>query len=360
MNKNFKHILFSLIIFAFIIIIFEFGIRVLVDSKKDFLFQTKDQLDFYKKYLNRLNHMRDSYNHPKKPHNYLFNFLYQSANKEKELTTILLQGDSQTEQLNNLKKEFISDIIPERVNVINAGTTSFSPSLMSVQFDILVNDFNIRPNIVVAIIDATDLADENCRYKNLIEIRDNKIFKVHKIKNRGEIYFYENNLLLSEINLSNFPKIIYFPKIVYHLIKYSFKSISTCKYNVTRESLINKNIQDQEYFKNILNKYIDNLTDYDFVEKVFIVSFPHIQHYDEKYYGVKYQTKISDLINSLNLNDDKVEHIDFFKNQIFDKHDNDLFDFYLKGDQASHLTKKGMKLFFKEFFERINYYLNIK
>ena len=103
MNKNFKYILFSLIIFTFIIIIFEFGIRALVYSKKDYLFKNQDQLNFYKKYLNRLNHMRDSYYNPKKPHNYLYNFLYKSVDEKKGFT-ILLQGDSQTEGFNKLKK----------------------------------------------------------------------------------------------------------------------------------------------------------------------------------------------------------------------------------------------------------------
>ena len=37
---------------------------------------------------------------------------------------------------------------------------------MNLQIDILEKDFKIKPDIVVAYIDQTDIGDENCRYKN--------------------------------------------------------------------------------------------------------------------------------------------------------------------------------------------------
>ena len=38
---------------------------------------------------------------------------------------------------------------------------------MMVQYATLENDFNIKPSIVVAYIDQTDIGDEICRYKDL-------------------------------------------------------------------------------------------------------------------------------------------------------------------------------------------------
>ena len=58
---------------------------------------------------------------------------------------------------------------------INAGVTSYSPTLMRLQMDFLEKDFGIKPNIVVAYIDQTDLGDENCRYK------DSRIFIKNKL-----------------------------------------------------------------------------------------------------------------------------------------------------------------------------------
>ena len=75
MFKNYKNILFSLITFLTIILLIELGIRILIEFKKHHLFQTEQNLNFYKKYINSLNHMRDASNNPKNAHNYLFNYL---------------------------------------------------------------------------------------------------------------------------------------------------------------------------------------------------------------------------------------------------------------------------------------------
>ena len=71
----------------------------------------------------------------------------------------------------NKLKQFTSE---KDINIINAGTSSFSPSLMSVQYKILQNEFDIYPSILVVHIDQTDLGDEFCRYKDR-KIYDKKI-----------------------------------------------------------------------------------------------------------------------------------------------------------------------------------------
>ncbi len=48
------------------------------------------------------------------------------------------------------------------IGLINAGVGSFSPSLMQIQYGILEEDFNIKPNVVIAYIDQTDIGDELC------------------------------------------------------------------------------------------------------------------------------------------------------------------------------------------------------
>ncbi len=353
MLKNYKNFIFSLIIFLFFVIIFEIGVRILIQFKKQHLFQKEQSLNFYKNYTNSLNHMRDASNNPDKAYNYLFNYLHKTSDEKNKYNTILLQGDSQTESLNSLNKNNLKEIIKGKTNIINAGTTSFSPSLMSVQFDILVKDFKIKPNIVIAIIDSTDIGDENCRYKELIEIKYNKITKVQKVKNRGEFYFYENNFLFSEIYLSKFPKVIFIPKIIKHFIKYNLNTVSKCKFNIIQNYLIEKKNSEQEYFKFILEKYISNVTSYDFVEKIYIVSFPHIQHFDKKYHGIKYNVNVGDLISSIEFNNYKVTHLNFFEENIFQKYKSNLFEIYLKDDPASHFTRKGLIIFFREIMDKI-------
>ena len=63
---------------------------------------------------------------------------------------------------NYLKKESNKN----NLGLINAGISSYSPSPMSIQLFILRKDFNIFPNIIIAIIDQTDIADEIYRYNN--------------------------------------------------------------------------------------------------------------------------------------------------------------------------------------------------
>ena len=51
------------------------------------------------------------------------------------------------------------------MNYINAGISSYSPTLMTIQYKILKNDFKINPDYVVVHIDQTDFGDDVCRYK---------------------------------------------------------------------------------------------------------------------------------------------------------------------------------------------------
>ena len=45
---------------------------------------------------------------------------------------------------------------------------------MTVQFQILKENFNISPSVVIAIIDQTDIGDELCRYRSKIKFDNNK------------------------------------------------------------------------------------------------------------------------------------------------------------------------------------------
>ena len=56
-----------------------------------------------------------------------------------------------------------------------AGTSSYSPSLMSAQLNAIRSQFGELPETIVAIIDQTDLGDELCRYKDLRDIINGKV-----------------------------------------------------------------------------------------------------------------------------------------------------------------------------------------
>lgn len=342
MKKNIYLFITSILFF---LILTEIGIRYLISIKKDFLFKSYNHLNFYKKYVNHLNHLRDTIIHPNDPKEYLFNYVNKLDDQNK---TILFQGDSRSEQINNLDSKFFSNF---NFNIISGGTSSFSPSHMSVQLDLLVNDFNIRPNIIVTLIDPTDLGDEMCRYKDKVVFENNKIKKIKKSELKGDFYFYNNIFLLSEINLTNNPKFLYLPKLINHFFKYNLKSVSNCRYDEIQKYLINKDKKAENYFNLILNKYLNNINSYPFIEEVYFVFYPHIQHLDKNAYGTKYNIKLSDVVDQNKLKN--VNIINFYEKDIFKEFNENYFEIFIENDHASHLTKVGENIFFKKIFNEI-------
>ena len=329
-------------------------LETLSKKKYDYLLKNKEHLSFYKKYTNELHHLRDIYGvkEIENPNNFLFNFI-NKFNKNKK--TILLQGDSRTQAFNaKIVKTLIKNNY-NKYNFINGGTTSFSPSLMSVQFDILKRDFNIKPNIIIALIDPTDIGDENCRYKKNTIIKNNKILKVEKEKIPSKIYYLENIILLSEIyNDDSFFKSKYLKKLIQQYKKANNKK-TNCLYNDIQKYLIKPNTEGTEYFKKVLKIYLKNISNHKSVEKIILVSYPHIQHLDKNAYNVKYETSISNIIDSLDYSNKKITHLDTYKNNIFENYNKNYFKIFIEGDHASHLTIYGNKIFSSYIFDNIKF-----
>ena len=137
-------------------------------TRKQFL--TPEQVVFYRKYMAELNHMR------------VFDFQSQMHQDAEKATTdflfskignggrtVLIQGDSWAEQMVLGHQSFIVlQNFAEQNNIrfIVGGANSYSPSMMAVQNRLLKQDFDINPEVVVAIIDQTDSGDELCRYRS--------------------------------------------------------------------------------------------------------------------------------------------------------------------------------------------------
>lgn len=342
-----KNISLTILSFFLFLLLTEIGMRYLIFSKKYFLFKTENHLNFYKKYTNHLHHLRDTIDHPKEPSGYLFNFIKKSDQKD----TILFQGDSRANQIDDIAswdKDFFNNY---NSNIVSGGSSSFSPSLMSVQLDILVKDFNIKPNILVALIDPTDLGDEYCRYKDKVIIEENKIKKVEKSLLKGDFYFYENIFLLSEINFSKKPKFIYLPKLIYHFFKYNLQTVSNCRFDEIQKYLINKDINAENHFNYIVNSYLNNIKSYSFIDQIYFVFYPHVQHIDKNVYGVKYEIKLNNVLKDTL--SDKVNIIDFHKEQIFKDFKDNYFEVFSENDPASHLTGKGRKIFYSKILDKV-------
>ena len=108
---------------------------------------------------------------------------------------IIFQGDSWAEQnvLYNKSNMFLNNFVSKfSLNFIDAGVSSYSFSPMNLQLNYLKKNLNYSPDIVVALVDHTDIADEYCRYKDKLIFKNNKLKKILLEKeNSGEIYNYK-------------------------------------------------------------------------------------------------------------------------------------------------------------------------
>ena len=110
---------------------------------------------------------------------------------------------------------------------------------MSLQLDVLEDDFKIFPNIIIAYIDQTDIGDENCRYKNNKVYKDGVLKSIHPEAHLmyRDLFNYSQIYGISKIFLKDNSKI----SKTFQLINFKFK------YNITKSSI------------RFYRKYISNL-----------------------------------------------------------------------------------------------------
>ncbi len=385
-----KKVIFYILSFFIFLSIFYivFFVYFFFNLEKEFKynFQNLNNLNFYKKYLGKVNHLRFE---PIKKNNInkeyqLFNKITNSENKK----TILFQGDSWFEQINypaivhesgyvNVIKNPKRDQLISLLNIerwasqnnfgaINAGIASYSPSLMNIQYNILEDDFNIKPEILVIYIDQTDIGDEFCRYKNLREIDPkgnlSKVgfenYPIHK----GPFNLHEI-LVFSEIDLTNKSKIIKNQKYINYKFKKSLNRIKKmyqkkikknypfrkCGWRHMESYLISPDNKAINHFKYVLQEYFKSVTEKKYLKKIFVVTHPHKLHLSP----VKYNVDVSDIVKTVVLNYPKIEHINFSElvkeNPNLYKNINEVW----QKDQI-HLNITAHGLFLEEILNRIS------
>ena len=383
MNDDFRKNLYTVIFFFFLSILFFY---ILIFSKiyfenqekYDFLFESNESLKFHVKYSKKLHHLRDSqigqWEIKNNPENFLFSIISEFSKNKKN---ILFQGDSWVEQI-SLEEKSLKKIKKfskkNSYGIINAGTSSFSPSLMMLQYEILENDFNIKPSVVVAYIDQSDIGDEICRYKEKrILDKNNKLIAVKKEEYSRAIYDYSIVYPMSEIILSNNNKIVKKIKLTNSFIKYKIfrlikkiqslkklglKNVNNerCHFDQIMKYLIDINLNDKVYFENRLKDYLNFLKKKDYIKQIILVSFPHRNHKISKKDKNFYSVNVSNIIDNI-LEEEvnrKTFHLNFsnlFENGKIKFNHN----FYRVDDPASHLIERyHTEIFLKTIIEFID------
>ena len=341
-------------------------------DRSPYLFKSIDVMKFNKNYSKKLHHLRivdESMVNEIKAENYLFS----TVNKFSINTNnILMQGDSWIQQMDGIlpmgafkgakSYDLINNFVKKNnFGLINAGVSTFSPSLMQLQYEILEKDFNIKPNIVVAYIDQTDIGDELCRYKNnriydknntLVAIKNKNYSRATygytKVNNVSEIVLLNNSQLKRTFKLTNFFIKHGFVRVINKfksIKKFGWKNrdIFKCHFPEIRKYLISSNSSEISYFEDRVKDYINLLMNKEYIEKIILVTFPHHDHIfgyitskDEKKY---YTTNVSNIIENIVKNKKKIYHLNFSK-LILDKKINLKSNVFIKNDLGSHLKEE--------------------
>ena len=369
-NTYFAFIAGLLIVYFFVFI----KTLINIDEELKFAFKSKENYLFHKEYSRQLHHIReeitlDSMIVKTNFTDLLFSNIY-NGGKE----TILFQGDSwinQTGRVQNKKSfDYLREFgVKKNVNITQAGIASYAPSLMNLQLDLLENDFNIKPTIIVAFINQLDFGDELCRYKS------NKIYingKFKKIKEESNYegvgwYNYTRVYGISEINFKNESDFIKtFNLINFKLdtsIKKTLKRIKRillqkkiekkCYHNEIERYLIKPDEREIKYFESTIIEYLEKIDKKKHVENVILVTFPLKKHFvgkDKKKEIFKYN--IAQSVNRIILNKKKVIHLDF-NDLLLNDPNFDHSDIWTK-DQVHLNPNNHSDLFIKNILKKID------
>ncbi len=370
MKKNIILVISSTI-FTFVILYFLIFLKIYFEDfekERPFLFKSKENLNFHKNYSKKIHHIRNNYfqyGNPGQPENFLFTSINDFEDGKKN---ILLQGDSWFEQatLQNKSRIKLTSYAKEKnYGLVNAGISSFSPSLMMIQFKILEKDFNIKPNIVIAYIDQTDLGDENCRYKknrvldndgNLISIKSEsytrKLYDLVELYTWSEILLSEDSNVVKKLRLTNFSIKFKYIRLVNKIkdiseLGWENRLENRCFFKKITNYLKKSTNEEKNYFQKQLVNYINFLEKRTYIDQIILVTFPHKNHLISETNKNYYSVNVSNIVDRSIKNKEKIKHINFSELHQNNKIniDNKFFEI---NDPASHLKEEYHTNFFLE------------
>ena len=282
----------------------------------------KKNFYIFDKYTPIIHHLRNV-QEIKKQDELLFDIYNEAGNK-----TILFQGDSWFEQAFSYKN-FNENFLKKNQNLkyINAGTASYSPSLMMLQLNILINDFKIFPDMIVAYIDQTDIYDEVCRYRfrkqysnNLLisvseEITLSKPFwisssrEIHKVrlnKEYNSIISKSHHNLVYEIEralerIKNQIEINFFNKKKKELIK-----------NCKKKGYYQFSADEIDYFEKELENYLNFIISKN-IKKILLVTHFHKDYWERIKNNEINDIYISDVVDKILNKYQVIKHLNFSK-----------------------------------------------
>jgi hypothetical protein len=301
-------------------------------------FLTPEQVQFYKKYSAEMNHLRvfDFLNlMPRDVDKSTTDFLFSKIDTGKRV--VLIQGDSWAEQMVTSHPSYIAlKIFSEENNTqfILGGTNSFATSIMQAQYRLLRQDFSIFPEIVVAIIDQTDIGDELCRYRHQV---DQNALGEHIVKpyDGTELVPYVLKPYFDLIDILDKPGNPLLKLIEYRLVKAKSMVPRGCYFNQVMGPLTgNLTESDRRYVVDRIGAYIAEVFRAPSeVKKLVIVTHFHAPHQTGEYV-VTVADLVKDAVEA-SASKSLIKQLDFIPADYVDQDKSKVFK---PNDPFSHLT----------------------
>lgn len=364
------------------------------------MMHSKEEIQFIEKYAKKLHHIRH-YNNFNFKHTKVNELLFTREQKHNGKDNFLFMGDSWFEQLifyEGSKKRINDYFNKKKISYTNAAISSYSPTLHTLQYKILKDDFKLNPNYLIIYVDQIDFGDEVCRYKK------NRYFDKNSGKLKGvkdpfnltrTSVFYDiansnSHYLIKDLRMFNFlinEKI----RIVKNRIRRIFGSdinLYGCNVSKIFNNLINPTNEEIQYFQDSIDLMLNTLTKDNNIKKILVVTFPHrnniknIENFsikkdrvskemlkldifkenkDSKKFIVKdFVINVADFVNVYisKSSNKKVKHLDFTKKNNSGKIEINN-KVYTKGDPTAHLNHNGhLNVFTRGIVEEIDNLLN--
>ena len=310
-------------------------------------YNDKNIIEFKNKYTDRLSHLRNPSfvrNKEALPSELLFSVVRPFSKNNKQ--NILIQGDSWA-QAARVSQSFLKETSEKNhIGLVNAGISSYSPSPMTIQLDILRDDFDIHPSIIIGIIDQTDIGDELFRYTYQHE---NKTGKLRSLLPKGTTQSEKTQIMerKNNFNSSDFAIVKFLNLAILH-VKSRYLNRKLPKLNQDTKTILSPLINgldapSAKYFFIRLNRYIETVFSDSEIKKLILVTHPHRNHLVGNNSHKNFKGEVGTLVNQVagkSSYKNKIIHIDFLKSDKSKFLIKNLETVFVKNDPFSHLTNK--------------------
>ncbi len=322
---------------------------------------TLDEVNFYAEHVAGIHHLRDfdKWDTAENPRNFLYTV---RPGLEDRAVRLLVQGDSWAEglALNGSLERILLQRGMHDVGVVHAGTTSYSPSPMTLQLRRLRRRHGIQANLVLALIDQSDVGDEGCRYShasvydeagNLVWLLTPKVDEVSAYDVRRRLFRYRY------LHLEPIKTIALLNDLVlrHRLFPLTRRRGSRCGWgDILRFAETGFEAEaDVAAFERTLAQYLTEVFAAPEVGQLLLVTHPHRRHFVADRYGPQFIGDVGALVRRVVADHpqrSRTRHLDF-RGEFDDVYgERPLERIFRPLDRGSHLTAARQKA---EFPERI-------